>query len=73
VLTNRPKTDGGIRVQQMTIGVKEAAERLGVSHWAVRRWIKSGKLRAVRLGRRVLIEPAELERLVEQGKTGATQ
>ena len=59
-------------MQQITIGVKEAAVRLGVSHWAVRQWIKSGKLPAVRLGRRVLIEPGELERLVEQGRMGAS-
>ncbi|MBZ5635164.1 MAG: helix-turn-helix domain-containing protein [Acidobacteriia bacterium] len=60
-------------MQQIAIGVKEAAARLGVSHWAVRQWIKQGKLRAVRLGRRVLIEPAELERLVEQGRTEVKQ
>ena len=44
--------------------VEEAAELLGISKWTVRGYIKTGKLRPVRLGRRVLVEEAELERLV---------
>ena len=31
---------------------------------------KEGKITAIRLGRRVLIEPSELERLVEEGRGG---
>ena len=60
-------------MEQIAIGVKDAATRIAVSHWTIRQWIKTGKLRAVKLGRRVLIEPGELERLVEQGRTGANQ
>jgi excisionase family DNA binding protein len=48
--------------------VEEAAELLGISKWTVRGYIKAGKLRAVRLGRRVLVEEAELERLVAEAK-----
>ena len=54
--------------QSLTIGVKEAAARLGLTHWTLRKYIAQGKLRAVRIGRRVLIEPSELERLVAQGR-----
>jgi excisionase family DNA binding protein len=48
--------------------VKEAGTALGLSPWTIRRWIVDGKLTPVRLGRRVLIEPAECKRLVEESR-----
>jgi excisionase family DNA binding protein len=54
--------------QELAIGVKDAALRVGLSPWTLRAWIRTGKLGSVRLGRRVLIEPSELHRLVEQGR-----
>jgi excisionase family DNA binding protein len=53
----------------LTIGLREAAQGLGLSIWTLRRLIRVGKLRAVRLGRRVVVEPSELERLVSEGRT----
>ena len=54
--------------------VEEAAALLGISPWTVRSYIRDGKLKAVRLGRRVLIEETELERLVaENQKPGSVQ
>jgi excisionase family DNA binding protein len=44
----------------LAIGLKQAATVLGLSHWTLRQWIRKGRIRAVRLGRRVLIEPSEL-------------
>jgi excisionase family DNA binding protein len=55
----------------LLLGLKDAAASLGLSHWTLRDWIRRGKLHAVRLGRRVLVEPAELERLVAAGRNGA--
>jgi excisionase family DNA binding protein len=52
-----------------TIGIKDAAAMLGLSHWTLRQYIREGRIRAVRIGRRVLIEPSELERLIEQGRS----
>lgn len=49
--------------------VAEAAEILGISPWTVRAYIHDGKLRPVRLGRRVLLEEAELERFIARAKT----
>jgi excisionase family DNA binding protein len=46
------------------MSVEEAAGLLGISPWTVRSYIHNGKLRPVRLGRRVLLEEAELERLI---------
>lgn len=52
--------------------IQEAAGLLGISPWTVRAYVKAGKLHAVRLGRRVLVEESELERLVENGKSAET-
>jgi len=53
----------------LTIGLREAAELTGLSHWTLRGYIRDGRLAAVRIGRRVLIEPASLQRLIEQGRS----
>jgi excisionase family DNA binding protein len=50
--------------------VNSAARLLSISPWTVRSYIHDGKLKAVRIGRRVLIEETELERFVEEGKAG---
>lgn len=59
--------------QKYAMGLKEAALAVGLSHWTLRTFIREGKLRCVRLGRRVLIEPSELQRLVEEGRKAAMQ
>jgi excisionase family DNA binding protein len=51
--------------------VEQAGEVLGISKWTVRSYIRDGKLKPVRLGRRVLIEEAELERLIAEGREPA--
>ena len=58
---------------RLALGLKEAAEAIGLSHWQLRKYIREGKLRAVRLGRRVLVEPAELQKLVAQARIGGNQ
>jgi excisionase family DNA binding protein len=55
---------------RLTMGVNDAAALLGVSHWTVKKFIRQGRVKCVRIGRRVLVEPAELERLVERGRSG---
>ena len=56
-------------MEEIAIGIRDAAKAVGLSVWAIRAWIRQGKVRAVRLGRRVLIEPAELKRLVALGRS----
>ncbi len=53
---------------QQLRSIEEAARLLGISPWTVRAYIKTGKLKPVRLGRRVLVEEAELERFVAENK-----
>jgi excisionase family DNA binding protein len=51
------------------LSIERAAAVLGISPWTVRKYVRTGKIRPVRIGRRVLIEPEELRRTVEAGKT----
>jgi len=44
--------------------VDEAADALRLSHWTIRSWIKSGKLRSSRIGVRRVIRESELKRLI---------
>lgn len=44
--------------------VEQAAVLLAISPWTVRSYIRDGKLKPVRLGRRVLLAEDELERFV---------
>jgi excisionase family DNA binding protein len=53
---------------KLLLDVREAAHLLSISPWTIRRYIYSGRLRSVRLGRRVLIEPSECLRLLEEGR-----
>jgi excisionase family DNA binding protein len=52
--------------------IEQAASLLGLSIWTVRTYIREGKLRPVRLGRRVLLSETELERLVAESQEQAT-
>lgn len=47
--------------------VHSAARLLSISPWTVRSYIHDGKLKPVRIGRRVLLAEDELERLIAQG------
>lgn len=64
---------GGENHMRALRSVEEAAGLLGISKWTVRSYIREGKLRPVRLGRRVLLSEDELERFVnesQQSKAG---
>ena len=48
--------------------IESAAKTLSLSPWTVRAYIRQGKIRPVRIGRRVLIEPAEIRRIIDLGR-----
>jgi excisionase family DNA binding protein len=56
-------------LEPLTLGVCDAAGLLGVSHWTIRRWIRIGRLPAVKLGRRTVVEIAALKDLVEKSRS----
>lgn len=49
--------------------VQELAERLEVAEATVRRWIKSGELRAIDIGKGWRIAESDLERFLEARET----
>ena len=48
--------------------IESAAKALSLSPWTVRAYIREGKIRSVRIGRRVLIEASEIRRLIEESR-----
>lgn len=48
--------------------IEDAARLLGRAHWTMRHDVKAGKLRCVRIGRRIMIEQSEIRRLIEEGR-----
>jgi len=48
------------------ITVPQAAQRVGRNAETVRRWIRTGRLRSMKVGTQHLIDEDELDRLVEE-------
>ena len=49
------------------LSVKETAELFGVTKRTVFRWIKSGKMKSVKIGRTVRVKKSEIDRLIGEG------
>jgi excisionase family DNA binding protein len=58
---------------QPLLSVRSVAEVLSLSPWTIRKYISQGRIPCVRIGRRVLIEAAEVERLIAQNRWRAGQ
>jgi excisionase family DNA binding protein len=50
---------------KLTVSIREAAEMLGVHADTITRWIKIGKLRAVKVDRRVLIRLDDIHAMLD--------
>ena len=57
----QPQVGGQANALRLALGLGEAAAALGVSRFTVARLVRSGKLRGVRVGRRVVVPLAALE------------
>jgi excisionase family DNA binding protein len=53
-------------MEPLLVGVREAARRLGIGRNATYAAIRSRRLRAVRIGRRLLVPVVELHAFVER-------
>jgi excisionase family DNA binding protein len=52
----------------MLYPIAEAARLLGdISHWTLRKHVAAGRLRVVRIGRRVFLDAEEVERIRRDG------
>jgi excisionase family DNA binding protein len=56
--------------QVLTVGVRDAAAMLGVSHWSIRRWIRLGLLPSVKLGRRTVVELSAVQNFIATNRVG---
>lgn len=54
--------------EKLLWNVREAGAALSISPWTVRLYIRQRKLRPVRVGRRVLLEPEECRRFLDTCK-----
>jgi len=59
--------------EESFLTVAEVAELLKLNQQTVRNWIDQGSLPALRVGRRVRIRRSDLNRLLEEGYTGASR
>lgn len=63
-------------MEPLAVDLQQAANLVGVSVFTLRRRIKDGRLRAIRIGTRLLVPTEELRRLVsvvENGQAGTPQ
>jgi excisionase family DNA binding protein len=51
--------------ERLTISVEEAAAMLGVSRTSAYEYVRTGQLPAIRMGRRILVPVAAIERLLD--------
>jgi len=52
-----------------TVNIDTIAQRLDVSPWTIRTWIRQGKLRCIKIGRRVLVPEQDVEALLRRHST----
>lgn len=48
--------------------LEQVAPLLGYTHWSVRQLVKSGKLRCIRFGQKILLEPAEVRQFLDSAR-----
>jgi excisionase family DNA binding protein len=56
-----------------TLPIDAVAERLGVSPWTVRTWLRQGRVPFFKIGRRVLIKAEDVEALLDANYKPATR
>jgi len=56
----------GVTRRPLALSISEAASELSVSPGYLRQQIKAGRIRAARLGRRVVLEDCELRRFLKE-------
>lgn len=57
----------GDLIMEPLFTVEQLARTVGRSHWTLRRDIKAGRIRCVRIGRALRIEASEVRRIMAEG------
>jgi excisionase family DNA binding protein len=55
-------------MEKLVLSINEAAAALSLSPWTIRKYIREGNIVPTRIGRRVLVEPSELNKLLQHGR-----
>jgi excisionase family DNA binding protein len=63
--SKKPKKERSETTQRIAVSIQEAAKRLGISEPHFRPLIKEGKVRTVKIGRRILVSVQSLHELVD--------
>lgn len=50
------------------LSVVEAAARMSVSRFTLRTWLRQRRIPYIRLGRRVLVDPRDLDRFIQANR-----
>jgi hypothetical protein len=50
------------------LSLEEAARIIRRTHWSMRKYVAEGRIRGVRIGRDLLIEPSELRRFIAEAR-----
>jgi excisionase family DNA binding protein len=48
--------------------VEEAADMLRISHWTLRDWCKAGKVAHHRIGRKLMIQRGEIDKIISESQ-----
>jgi excisionase family DNA binding protein len=56
-------------IQPTYLTVKQVCELLHISRLTLYRWVKQDKLKATKVGQKLLIEQSDIQTLLEKGRT----
>jgi Helix-turn-helix domain len=64
----RSEADANSDALEPLLTIDEVSRIIGRTHWTLRRDIKAGKLKCVRIGQRIMIEPSEIRTLIQEAR-----
>ena len=67
-MSTRPEEVQGVLPEVLCRGVTQTAGLLGIAPRTVRQYIAEGKLRAVKIGRRLVVEDSALREFLEKAR-----
>lgn len=56
-------------IQPTYLTVTQVCELLHISRLTLYRWVKQGKLKATKVGQKLLIDQLDIQKLINEGKT----